>query len=298
MFEPGAPTFDQLRVFLTVIEAGSFAAAGRRLHRATSVVSYTIASLEAQLGVILFDRDASKRPRLSEAGRMVLAESRAIASGVDGLNARIKSMRLGLEAEVRIALDVMLPMPRLVGALNAFRAAYPSVTLNMQVEALGAVTQRVLDRTATLGVGGPMDVGAEDLERIALGAVALIPVAAPGHPLARPGPVSPGAARQQVQLVLSDRSTLTQGQEFAVVATRVWRLSDLASKHGLLLAGLGWGNMPEPMVRDDIAAGRLVALDLPEPTARDYPLQAIYRRDTPLGPAATFLIEAFRRQDT
>ena len=54
--DPGTPTLDQLRVFLTVIEVGSFAGAARRLGRATSVISYSIANLETQLGVLLFYR--------------------------------------------------------------------------------------------------------------------------------------------------------------------------------------------------------------------------------------------------
>jgi hypothetical protein len=59
---PGVPSLDQLTVFLTVVETGSFAAAGRRLGRATSAVSYAITNLEQQLGVRLFDRDQASRP--------------------------------------------------------------------------------------------------------------------------------------------------------------------------------------------------------------------------------------------
>jgi len=59
---PGVPSLDQLTVFLTVVETGSFAAAGRRLGRATSAVSYAITNLEQQLGVRLFDRDQARRP--------------------------------------------------------------------------------------------------------------------------------------------------------------------------------------------------------------------------------------------
>jgi len=51
MSSPGTPTYDQLRIFLAVVETGSFAAAGRRLNRATSVISYGVANLEAQLGL-------------------------------------------------------------------------------------------------------------------------------------------------------------------------------------------------------------------------------------------------------
>ncbi len=58
---PGLPSFEQLRVFLTVVEAGSFAAAARQLSRATSAVSYSISNLEQQLGVALFDRARARK---------------------------------------------------------------------------------------------------------------------------------------------------------------------------------------------------------------------------------------------
>jgi len=45
------------------------------LGRATSVISYSITNLEAQLGVLLFDREATRKPQLTEAGRAVLSEA-------------------------------------------------------------------------------------------------------------------------------------------------------------------------------------------------------------------------------
>ena len=64
----------------------------------------------------------------------------------------------------------------------------------------------------------------------------------------------------------------------------------------LLRAGIGWGMMPLARVKDDLAAGMLVELDLPDLAPFDYALDAIYRADTPPGPAATWLIERFRGQ--
>ena len=58
MSEPGTPTFDQLRLFLAIVDEGSFGAAARRLNRAVSVVSYGVANLEAQLGLTLFELGA------------------------------------------------------------------------------------------------------------------------------------------------------------------------------------------------------------------------------------------------
>jgi hypothetical protein len=64
---PGTPTFDQLRIFLAIVDTGSFAAAGRKLNRAVSVISYGIANLEAQLGLELFDREGTRKPQLTVA---------------------------------------------------------------------------------------------------------------------------------------------------------------------------------------------------------------------------------------
>jgi hypothetical protein len=52
-------SLDQLRTFIAAADEGSFSAAGRRLRRAQSVVSETLANLEGQLSVKLFDRSAA-----------------------------------------------------------------------------------------------------------------------------------------------------------------------------------------------------------------------------------------------
>jgi DNA-binding transcriptional LysR family regulator len=296
MSNPGSPTLDQLNVLLAVHDAGSFAAAARRLNRATSAVTYAIDNLETLLDVKLFDRVATRKPELTEAGRAVLAEACNIHRRVDLLRATVKGLRHGLEAEISLVVDVMLPTARLVDALQAFQAAFPTVALRLYVEALGAVAQRLVDRTASVGISGQLRVAAEGIESIGVGGIRLVPVAAPFHPLAREGEHGPGAAREHIQLVLTDRSKLTEGQDYGVVALNTWRLSDLGAKHALLLAGVGWGGMPESVVRDDIEAGRLVALDLPDWQAVTYGLSALYRTDTPPGPAARWLIDRFAGQ--
>src|SRR5215510_7115300 len=225
--DPGTPTLDQLRVFLTVADVGSFAGTARRLGRATSVISYSIANLEAQLGVVLFDRQSTRKPKLTEAGRTVLAEARTVTNGINGLRAKVRGLLQGLEAEIRLVLDVMLPASRVVDALKAFRVEFPTVSLRLYVEALDAVTQ---------------------------------------------------------------------GLDLGVIGTQTWRLADLGSKHMLLKEGIGWGYMPEPMVREDLQRGRLVQLDMPEYKDGFIRLHAIYRTDTPPGPAGSWLIARFEAQ--
>ncbi|WP_128893009.1 LysR family transcriptional regulator [Erythrobacter sp. HKB08] len=291
----GEPSLDQLRIFLAVAEEGSFGAAARRMGRAVSAVSYGIAQMEAQLGVTLFEREGSKKPVLTDAGEGLLPEARAVADGVDALVAKTRSLHAGLESEVSLVLDVMFPGEVTAQVLREFRTMYPTVSLRLHVEGLGAVAACLLDGEAELAVGGPVLGDHPDLERQAIGAVELVPVAAPDHPLARKG-VKPGESREHLQLILSDRSKLTEGREFSVLSPLSWRLADLGAKHSLLREGIGWGNMPRHMVSADLAEGRLVELDLPEKPGADYTLSALWRRDRRPGPATSWLIDTFRER--
>ncbi len=294
--EPGTPTLDQLRLFLAVVDQGSFGAAARKLNRAISVVSYGVANLEAQLGVQLFEREGTRKPRLTAAGKAVLAEARAVARDVEDLRSTVKGLLQGLEAEVSVAVDVMLPPQRLGRVLRDFQERFPTVALRLYVEALGSVTAMVMEGKAGLGISGPLFGPADQLEVVASGSVPLVPVAAPDHPLAKLHPLPAGAARDHVQLVLTDRSTLTEGRDFAVQSSRTWRLGDLGAKHQLLREGIGWGNMPVPLIETDLLTGTLLHLDLPENPEETYRFFAIHRRDERLGPAACWLRDRFVEQ--
>jgi DNA-binding transcriptional LysR family regulator len=86
---------------------------------------------------------------------------------------------------------------------------------------------------------------------------------------------------------------MTQGRSFGVYATHIWRLGDLDAKHRLLLAGLGWGSMPEHIVAQDIASGALARLALADRDKLRYPFSLIQRVDSRSGPATRWLVERF-----
>jgi DNA-binding transcriptional LysR family regulator len=101
-------SLDQLRTFIAAVDEGSFSAAGRRLARAQSVISQTLANLEDLIGVKLFDRSA-RLPVLTDQGRALLADARTVAGNVDRFKAQAKSLAGGLEPELSVAVDVMYP---------------------------------------------------------------------------------------------------------------------------------------------------------------------------------------------
>ena len=293
MRDPGLPSLDQLRVFIAVIDHGGFAAAARALHRTQSVISYTVANLEEQLNVELLDR-SKRRPVLTEAGKALLADARAVSLKVDSMRSRAKALSSGLEAEVSLVVDVMYPTCQLVRILHAFQQAFPTVSMRLHTEGLGAVTELVMKGECQIGISGWMPGTPDNIERQACGFVTMVPVAGPQHPLAQiEGKVPTAVLREHNQLVLTDRSTLTKGQDFGVLALRDWRLGDLSSKHALLRSGIGWGNMPLDHVQGDLEAGRLMRLDIHEGSAFSFPLYIIHRGDAEPGPAGKWLIQKF-----
>lgn len=293
------PTFDQLQVMLAVVEEGSFSGAARRLNRAQSAVTYAVQRLEEQLGAELFDRGAY-RASLTEAGRSLLPRARLIAEELRLFCDQAQGIAEGLEPELTLVVDALFPMDVLMEALRAFGAQFPTVPPRLYVELLGAATEMVLEGVCAFGLLIAQTSQFEPLILMNLLDIRLIHVAAPCHALAQlPQPVTREDLRSQVQLVVTDRSTLTGDRDYGVLSAQTWRLADLGAKHAMLKAGLGWGSMPEHLVAEDLQAGRLQRIFTPVdgPASDDFialPLCAAYRRVTPPGPAGRWLLQHLR----
>jgi len=290
-------SLDQLRAFIAAVDEGSFSAGARRLRRAQSAVSELVSNLEAQIGVVLFDR-SERYPKLTPAGVLLVADARSVVANVDLLKARAKGISGGLESELSAVVDVLFPIEAIAESAREFKDRFPRTPLRLYVEALGGAYQPVLDGRCSLGVVGslPMAPDATTLER--LQGVHMIMVAASAHPLAlATGVISKAELAKHVQLVLTDRSELTVGREFGVMSPLTWRLGDLFAKHAFLLKGLGWGGMPLHTVKRDLLEGRLVKLsieDLPEDSLI-LPMSAVYLTAKPPGPAGRWLIERLKQ---
>jgi DNA-binding transcriptional LysR family regulator len=290
-------SLDQLRAFIAAVDEGSFSAGARRLHRAQSAVSELVSNLEAQLGVVLFDR-SERYPKLTPAGVQLVADARSVLANVDLLKARAKGISRGLESELSAVVDVLFPIEAIAESAKEFRDRFPRTPLRLYVEALGGAYKPVLDGRCSLGVVGSLPIAPDSMSLERLQGVHMIMVAAREHPLALFSGVIPKTElAKHVQLVLTDRSDLTVGREFGVMSPLTWRLGDLFAKHAFLLKGLGWGGMPMHAVKQDLLEGRLVKLsieDLPEDSLI-LPMSAVYLTANPPGPAGRWLIERLKQ---
>jgi DNA-binding transcriptional LysR family regulator len=290
-------SLDQLRAFIAAVDEGSFSAGARRLHRAQSAVSELVSNLEAQIGVVLFDR-SERYPKLTPAGVLLVADARTVVANVDLLKARAKGISGGLESELSAVVDVLFPIEAIAESAKEFKDRFPRTPLRLYVEGLGGAYQPVLDGRCSLGVVGSLPNAPDSMTLERLQGLHMIMVAAREHPLALFSGVIPKTElAKHVQLVLTDRSELTAGREFGVMSPLTWRLGDLFAKHAFLLKGLGWGGMPLHAVKQDLREGRLVKLSIEDLQDESLilPMSAVYLTAKPPGPAGRWLIDRLKQ---
>ncbi len=289
-------SLDQLRTFIAAADEGSFSAAGRRLRRAQSVVSQTLANLEGQLGVKLFDR-SGHLPVLTDQGRALLADARTVAGDVDLLKARAKGLAGGLEPELSLAVDVMFPDATFTKAVAAFQKEFPATLLRFDMES-SAVIEPVLDGRCGIGIVGSWALAPPQLSHEPLLTISARTVVAAQHPLAtHRGKIPLTSLAQHIQITHVDLSDLSGGYELYLKVPRVWRLSHLGAKLAFLRAGFGFGGMPLHAIEKDLACGALVEITTEDaPTGgRLIEMWAVYRTDSPPGPAGRWFIDRLKQ---
>jgi len=177
-------SLDALLTVDTIARRGSFAAAAKELFRVPSTISYTVAKLEEDLGVQLFER-FGPRVTLTEAGEELLTEGRYLLKAAGDLERRVRRVASGWETEFTIAIDSMLDPGALMGDIQAFYEVADQTRLRLLKDALSGTWEALLDRRADLLVGaagsGPSGGGYTSLP---LATVSFVFVVAPGHPLA------------------------------------------------------------------------------------------------------------------
>jgi DNA-binding transcriptional LysR family regulator len=291
----GNLSLDHLRVLVAIADTGSFSAAGRRIGRAQSAISQAVAGLEAAQGVLLFDR-SGHRPRTTEIGSILVEQARMVLASAARFEAVAANTRAGLEPELALAIDPLAPSAPLIESLRALRETFPDLPVSFSTEGLGGAERRLRQGAAALAICLLLPAPAHDIAALPLLGVKLAPVAAPDHPLATLGrPVTHADLEPHVQLVLSDPVN-PAGPAYGLASARLWRFVDLQRRLDMLLAGFGWCRMPEHLVSQSIAEGRLVRLVMADDSAPQGELiiYAASMRDRPLGLAGRWLLNDLR----
>ncbi len=274
-------TPDALTMMDVIARTGSFAAAARELGKVPSSLTYSVRQLEEALDVLLFDR-RSRQARLTAAGEELLNEGRRLLEQMDAVANRVKRVATGWETQLSIAVDGVLSRLTVFElcesfyALNPLPAAgdapaapgKPGTRLRLRTEVLAgtweALTSGQADLAIGVGTNHSLPVGVQMKE---LGAMAFVFAVAPHHPLAAAtAPISDAELMRHRAVAVADSAQRLAPLTFNLLPGQdVLTVSSMQLKIEAQLRCMGCGFVPEPLVREHVAAGRLVVKPVQRP---------------------------------
>jgi DNA-binding transcriptional LysR family regulator len=276
-------TPDALTMMDVIARTGSFAAAARELGKVPSSLTYSVRQLEDALDVLLFDR-RSRQARLTAAGEELLNEGRRLLEQMDAVANRVKRVATGWETQLSIAVDGVLSRLTMLELCESFYALDPQATatrgdpgvslggpgtrLRLRTEVLAGTWEALTSGQADLAIGVGTDRSVPPgIQMKELGPMPFVFAVAPHHPLAAAeAPISDAELlRHRAVAVADSAQRLTPLTVNLLPGQDVLTVSSMQLKIEAQLRCMGCGFVPEPLVREHIAAGRLVV----KPVQRD-----------------------------
>ncbi len=256
------------RMFVAVMETGSFAAAAQMRGASPGQASKLVSRLEATLGVRLLNR-TTRALAPTAAGRAYFERIRALLDDLDDLDAALREDAAAPRGRLRLTAPVSFGTLHLAPALNAFAALHPGIALEVEfTDRVARLVEEGFD--AAIRIGRP-----EDSSLIArrLCDMRMIVLAAPDY-LSRHGhPSTPGDLAGHACIVdtnLRDREIWRfhgPGGPVSVTVRGRLRYSSPDACLDAAEAGLGIARSPEFVAAPSLAAGRTLSLleDFEEP---------------------------------
>ena len=260
---------DQLQTFQAVAMTGSFTKAARQLLLTQSAVSQQIQTLEAALGVRLFDREG-KKIHLTREGEILLSRARRVTVELR----EIKSLFEDLSNLERGRMDIgssaifgthFLPRP-----IGAFNKSHPGVEIRLHSGNSHEIISMLLNDEIEFGFGGLFE-DEQNIDFIMIHTEPLIAVAGKHHPLAHKKKVT-AEHLKTVPLILREKGTrIRRNMEawFAAVAGSfspgtIIELENAETAKKMIEEGYGITILPKTAVRRELKAGTLKKIDLPK----------------------------------
>lgn len=254
------PSPDSLQAFVFAAELGSFSAAARRMNKAQSAISTAIANLEIDTGLTLFDR-STRSPTLTQAGRSMLPHAEGILLGNEEFMAKATSMAEDVEDSLCLAIEQGINMQPLSDILRDFCAEFPHVSLEILSPGPNDTAGLLKEGRADLGLMTEQESYPTGFQFRGVGYTELVPVCGRVHPLAALSSVAYRDLRQHRQLIPRSRSLSSVGHLGERKSATVWYAESPAMIVDLLLLGLGWAELPLPVIKASMDAGDLVQLN-------------------------------------
>lgn len=277
---------EALTAFAEAAALGSFSAAARKLGKSQSTVSSAIANLEIDLGITLFDR-SSRKPALTEHGRVMLGRVQEILAASDRLDRAASQLGGGMEPKLSVVWSDTYQSDRFEEMLLAFENRFPDLEFECLIAEHGDLVSLVQTGRAHIGVVAAQNAYPPDVGFATIAEQSEITLfVATAHPLAGMKDITPDVLANFRELRLDTYIEMEQG---APQSRRAWSAPSYLMLLEMAVLGFGWAAIPRWMVTR-FATGKLVELNA-RGWPRRVPVDAVWSRQRPLGRAGTWLLQ-------
>ncbi len=286
-------TYEQLRVLHAVVTEGTFRAAAEKLFKSQPAISTMIKNLEAELNIPLFSRE-NYRPELTPSGRVFYEKSLTVLQQTNQLASYAKRLSKFEEPMIAISINAVCPLPQVLETLKEIELLYPATQFRLSTEHMGGAIERLFDDNVDLAITTQTGIDLDLMEAAPYNSVKIIPVAHSSHPLAtNTGVLSLSDVKSYVQVIVTDSSQSSSKQTLDVMPqNRRWYVTDFAAKKDIILAGMGWGGMPEHVIQKELNSGELVRVYVDGFEVRNSRQYVIRRTDKSVGVVASAIWRA------
>ncbi|MZY05778.1 LysR family transcriptional regulator [Acinetobacter pittii] len=286
---------DQLLMFQAVIETGSFSAAARKLGKVPSAVSMSIANLEIDLDLTLFDRKG-REPVPTDEARVLYEKTSQLLIEMNQWKQHAHALSTGLEANLTIVIVSELLHTNWTDYICLLESRFPDLQINIVSAPQEDALQMLLDGSAQLALMFEREHLDNREQFVELKREALIPVISNNHPLAGQNQVTYEQILTTRQIVVASRDETLKPE--LLFSKHYWRTDNHHSACLMILRNLGWGVLPQEMFKENPELkNKLKILDLLDFTpCFEYYVDLVWSRESELGAAARFLIEHIRKQ--
>lgn len=252
-------TLEQWRMLKAVVDAGGFAKAAELVHKSPSSINHAVQKLQMQLGVALLEV-RGRKAELTLAGEAMLRRAEHLLQEAARMEGIASAMAQGVESEIALAVDQLVPQDAVIDALERFSRRFPNTRIELHETVLDGASELLRQGRADFFLGPSVPSGflAEPV-----GQIRMVCVAHAQHPLAHAGSrLSLHDLRAHRQVVVRDSSESRSGEGGWLDAERRWTVDHISTALRIVRAGLAFAWLPECAARDGMEKGSLVELDL------------------------------------
>lgn len=289
-------TVEEARTLEIFARSGSIAKTAEIMHKASSAIVYALDSIEEKSGIPVFDR-SKYRTTLLPSGERLLETAKKLLHAADEMSAVCSEISNGWEPDLKVIVEGVVPMRPVFQALRAVSLKKVSTRFHVYSEHLSDVAQKFEAQAAHFMITliPPAD---QTLESLPLFEVPAILVAAKNHPVLKEKiRNAQSLARYPILTVRGSDPRLATSTAGLELSTTI-QLNDFHAKKEAILAGLGFGWLPEYLIQSELKAKSLVPVPWPKGNRHLFHPHLYHRGEQRLGRAAKEFIKAIQGDDS